>query len=79
MDLGFELQPSLSVSIGQSLIHAAMLRFGPQGPMHWMLEFVGSDLSREPVSSKWQVELDVSRLQLATRGSGSISQNWSSS
>jgi len=60
-DLGFELEPSLTVSIGQSLIHTAVLPFGPQGPMHWILEFVGSDLSREPVgSSKPQVELDVS-------------------
>ncbi|HUK18396.1 MAG TPA: winged helix-turn-helix domain-containing protein, partial [Bryobacteraceae bacterium] len=68
MDLGFELEPSLTVSIGQSLIHTAMLPFGPQGPMHWILEFVGSDLSREPAgSSKPQVELDVSRRQLATR------------
>ncbi|WP_321475314.1 winged helix-turn-helix domain-containing protein [uncultured Paludibaculum sp.] len=71
MDLGFELEPSLTVPIGQSLIHTAVLPFGPQGPMHWMLEFVGSDLSREPVgSSKPQVELDVSRRQLATRDGG---------
>jgi DNA-binding response OmpR family regulator len=36
-----------------------------------MLEFVGSDLSRGPVgSSKPQVELDVSRRQLATRDGG---------
>jgi hypothetical protein len=71
LDLGFELEPSLTVSIGQSLMHTAVLRFGPQGPMHWMLEFVGSDLSRKPVgSSKPQVELDVSRRQLATRDGG---------
>jgi len=70
-DLGFELEPSLSVSIGESLVHTAVLPFGPQGPMHWMLEFVGSDLSREPVGpSKPQVELDVSRRQLATRDGG---------
>ena len=49
IDLGFELEPSLTVSIGQSLIHTAVLPFGPQGPMHWILEFVGSDLSRESV------------------------------
>jgi Transcriptional regulatory protein, C terminal len=68
MDLGFELEPSLTVSIGQSLLHTAVLSFGPQGPMHWILEFVGSDLSRDPVgSSKPPVELDVSRRQLATR------------
>ena len=48
IDLGFELEPSLTVPIGQSLIHTAVLPFGPQGPMHWMLEFVGRDLSREP-------------------------------
>jgi hypothetical protein len=71
MDLGFELEPSLTVAIGKSLIHTAVLSFGPQGPMHWILEFVGSDLSREPVgSSKPQVELDVSRRQLATRDGG---------
>jgi hypothetical protein len=71
MDLGFELEPSLTVSIGQSLIHTAVLPFGPGGPMHWMLEFVGSDLSREPVgSSRPQVELDVSRRQLATHDGG---------
>jgi len=71
MDLGFELEPSLTVSIDQSPIHTAVLPFGPQGPMHWILEFVGSDLSREPVdSSKPQVELDVSRRQLATRDGG---------
>ena len=70
-DLGFELEPSLTVSIGQSLIHTAVLRFGPQGPMHWMLEFVGSDLSRESIGcSQPQVELDVSRRQLATRDGG---------
>jgi hypothetical protein len=50
-NLGFELEPSLTVSIGQSLIHAAVLPFGPHGPMHWMLEFVGSDLSPGPVGS----------------------------
>src|SRR5947209_361694 len=49
LDLGFELESSLTVSIGQSLIHTAVLPFGPQGPMHWILEFVGSDLSRESV------------------------------
>ena len=39
--------------------------------MHWILEFVGNDLSREPVgSSRPQVELDVSRRQLATRDGG---------
>jgi hypothetical protein len=71
IDLGFELEPSLTVSIGQSLIHTAVLPFGPQGPMHWILEFVGSDLSREPVGSSIpQVELDVSRRQLATRDGG---------
>ena len=71
MDLGFELQPDLIVSIGQSLIHTAVLHFGPQGPMHWMLEFVGSDLSRESVaSSKPRVELDVPRRQLVTRDGG---------
>ena len=71
IDLGFELEPSLTVSIDQSLIHTAVLPFGPQGPMHWILEFVGSDLSRESVdSSKPQVELDVSRRQLATRDGG---------
>jgi len=70
-DLGFELEPSLAVPIGQSLIHTAVLRFGPQGPMQWMLEFVGSDLSREPrASSKPRVELDVSRRQLAIRDAG---------
>lgn len=68
IDLGFELEPSLTVSIGPSLIHTAVLSFGPQGPMHWMLEFVGRDLSPEPVvSSKPPVELDVSRRQLAAR------------
>jgi len=71
LDLGFELEPSLTVSIGQSFIHTAVLPFGPQGPMHWILEFVGSDLSRESVgTSKSQVELDVSRRQLATRDGG---------
>ena len=71
LDLGFELEPSLTVSIGESLIHTAVLRFGQEGPMHWMLEFVGSDLSREPVSSsKRQVELDISRRQIATRDGG---------
>ena len=68
MDLGFELEPTLTVSIGQSLIHTAVLPFGPQGPMHWMLEFVGRDLSREWIGpSTPQVELDVPRRQLATR------------
>ena len=68
MDLGFEIEPSLTVLIGKSLIHTAVLPFGPQGPMHWILEFVGSDLSREPVdASKPHVEIDVSRRQLATR------------
>ena len=71
MDLGFELEPSLTVSIGPALIRTAVLPFGPQGPMHWILEFVGSDLSREAVSSsKPEVELDVSRRQLATRDGG---------
>ena len=71
LDLGFELEPSLTASIGQSLIHTALLQFGPEGPMHWILEFVGSDLSREPVrSSRRQVELDISRRQLATRDGG---------
>ena len=71
LDVGFELEPSLTVSIGQSLIHTAVLRFGPQGPIHWMLEFVGSDLSRELVgSSKPQAELDVSRRQSVTRNGG---------
>src|SRR5246500_3349114 len=42
-----------------------------RGPMHWMLEFVGSALSRESFgSSKPQVELDASRRQLATRDGG---------
>ena len=67
-DLGFELEPGLTALIGHSLIHTAVLPFGRQGPMHWMLEFVGSDLSRESVdSSKPKVELDVARRQLATR------------
>jgi hypothetical protein len=71
IDLGFKLEPSLTVAIGQSLIHTAVLQFGPQGPMHWILEFVGSDLSRESIgNSKPQVELDVSRRQLATRDGG---------
>ena len=71
MDLGFDLEPSLTVSIGESLIHTAVLAFGPQGPMHWILEFVGRDLSRESVgSSKPQVELDVSRRQLAIGDGG---------
>jgi hypothetical protein len=71
LDLGFKLEPSLTVSIGQSLIHTAMLPFGPEGPMHWILEFVGSDLSREPTSSsRPQVELDISRRQFATRDGG---------
>uniref|UniRef100_Q02D52 Response regulator receiver protein n=1 Tax=Solibacter usitatus (strain Ellin6076) TaxID=234267 RepID=Q02D52_SOLUE len=71
LDLGFKLEPSLTVSIGPSPIHTAVLRFGPQGPMHWMLEFVSRDLSREPVdSSKPEVELDVSRRQLVTCNSG---------
>lgn len=70
-DLGFELEPSLTVSVGQSPIHTAVLSFGPQGPLHWMLEFVGRDLSREPLdASKPQVELDVSRRQLASRDGG---------
>jgi hypothetical protein len=71
-DLGFALEPSLSVSIGQSLVHTAVLAFGSQGPMHWMLEFVGRDLSREPVRtfSKPRVELDISRRQLATPDGG---------
>ena len=73
-DLGFELEPGLTVSIGQSLIHTAVLMFGPEGPMHWMLDFVGSDLSRESVgSSKPQVELDISHRQLATRDGGRFS------
>jgi hypothetical protein len=68
LDLGFELEPTLTVSIGQSPIHTAVLPFGPQGPMQWMLEFVGRDLSRQSIgSSKPQVELDVPRRQLATR------------
>lgn len=68
LDLGFELEPSLTVSIGGSPIHTAVLSFGPQGPMHWILEFVGNDLSREPVGSAApQVEFDVTRRQLATR------------
>jgi hypothetical protein len=71
IDLGFELEPSLTVSIGQSLMHTAVLEFGSQGPMHWMLALVGSDLSREPVRSPTpQVELDVSRRQIATRDGG---------
>ncbi len=71
MDLGFNLEPSLTASIGQSLIHTAVLSFGPQGPMHWMLEFVGRDLSREPLgTAQPQVELDVSRRQLAIRDAG---------
>jgi hypothetical protein len=71
VDLGFELEPSLSVSIGQSRIHTAVLWFGPQGPMHWMLEFVGRDLSREPIgSARSRVELDVSRRELATPDGG---------
>src|SRR5262249_57246080 len=71
LDLGFELEPGLTVSIGQSLIHTAVLPFGPQGPMHWMLEFVGSDLLREPAgSSRPKVELDIARRQLATRDRG---------
>jgi hypothetical protein len=65
-DLGFAFEPSLAVAVGQTVVHTAVLRFGPQGPMHWMLDFVGSDLSREPVrSSGPRVELDVSRRQLA--------------
>jgi hypothetical protein len=77
IDFGFELEPSLTVSIGDSLIHTAVLRFVPQGPMHWMLEFVGSDLSRDSVAV-WtaQVELDVSRRELATAtAAGAISQD----
>ena len=71
LDLGFEIEPSLTVSIGPSLIHTAVLPFGPQGPMHWILEFVGSDLSRESAgTSKPQVELDVSRRQLVTGDGG---------
>jgi len=71
MDLGFELDPGLTVSIGQSPVHTAVLSFGPQGPMHWMLEFVGRDLSREPAGpSKPQVEIDVSRRQLTTGDGG---------
>ena len=71
MDLGFELEASLTVSIGPSLMHTAVLPFGPQGPMHWILKFVGSDLSREPLNcSTPEIELDVSRRQLATRDGG---------
>jgi hypothetical protein len=71
MDLGFELEPGLSVEIGASVIHTALLPFGPQGPMQWMLGFVGSDLSREPVgASQPEVRLDVSRRQLTTRDGG---------
>jgi hypothetical protein len=71
IDLGFKVELGLTVSIGRSPIHTAVLPFGPQGPVHWMLEFVGSDLSREPVDiSKPQVELDVSRRQLATGDGG---------
>ena len=70
-DLGFQLEPSLAISIGESLVQTAVLPFGSQGPMHWMLEFVGSDLSREPVSSlKPQVKLDVSHRQLTTSDGG---------
>jgi DNA-binding response OmpR family regulator len=39
--------------------------------MQWMLGFVGSDLSREPVgASQPEVRLDVSRRQLTTRDGG---------
>ncbi|MBS1853111.1 MAG: winged helix-turn-helix domain-containing protein [Acidobacteria bacterium] len=74
LDLGFELEPSLTVSVGESPLHTAVLSFGPQGPMHWILQFVGGDLSREPNSAATaQVELDVSRRQLATRDGERIS------
>jgi len=41
--------------------------------MHWILEFVGRDLSRQSAdTSKPQVELDVSHRQLATRDGGRL-------
>ncbi len=71
LDLGFEFEASLTVSIGESRIHTAVLLFGPEGPMHWILEFVGRDLAPLPVDAfKPQVELDVSRRQLAIRDGG---------
>lgn len=73
LDLGFALEPGLAVSIGASRMHTAVLPFGPRGPMQWMLDLVGRDLSREPVeSSKPPVELDVAHRQLAIRGGSRI-------
>ncbi len=73
IDLGFRLRPELTVAVGDRHVHMASLDFGPNGPMHWILDFVGRDL-QEPVASKAaHVELDVSTRELVVEGGGRFS------
>jgi hypothetical protein len=67
IDLGFQLRPELTVSVGDRQVHMASLNFGANGPLHWILEFVGRDL-QEPGAAA--VDLDVSRRELIVKGGG---------
>jgi hypothetical protein len=70
LDLGFRLRPELTVSVGDRPVHTASLNFGANGPMGWILEFVGRDLQESGVAGAPEVDLDVSRRELIVKGGG---------
>jgi len=70
IDLGFQLRPELMVSVGDRPVNMASLNFGANGPLHWILEFVGRDLQEPGASDAAEVDLDVSRRELIVKGGG---------
>ena len=67
-DLGFQLRPELTTSLGDRPVHIASLDFGANGPMGWILEFVGRDLQEPAPADAAEVKLDVSRRELIVKG-----------
>ncbi len=69
-DLGFQLRPELTASVGDRPVHIASLNFGANGPMQWILEFVGRDLQEPGTAGAAEVDLDVSRRELIVKDRG---------
>jgi hypothetical protein len=70
IDLGFQLRPELTVSVGDRPVYMASLDFGANGPLDWMLEFVGRDFEEPGAAEAAEVDVDVPSRELIVNGGG---------
>ncbi|MFN7996385.1 MAG: winged helix-turn-helix domain-containing protein [Bryobacteraceae bacterium] len=69
-ELGFEPRPELTVFVDGRPLYTASLNFGANGPLDWILDFVGRDLQDREAAGAAAVELDVSKRGLIVKGGG---------